>query len=111
MTTRRFSDLASQAKNSWSDQATAVHRAAAASYDAELAARRHLGGLLASARADSELSQPALSRASGVQQAEISRIEAGRSNPTFSTLNRLAAALNVRLTLTEERAAEDEQAV
>lgn len=111
MTTRRFSDLASQARKSWSDEATAVHRAAADSYEAELAARRHLGGLLASARADRELSQAALSRASGVQQAEISRIEAGRSNPTFSTLNRLATALNVQLTLAQERAPEDQQVV
>lgn len=111
MTTRRFSDLASQGKQTWSDEATTVYRAAAASYDAELAARRDLGRLLASARADSKLSQPALSRASGVQQAEISRIEAGRSNPTFSTLNRLATAMKVRLILTEERAPEGEHSV
>lgn len=39
------------------------------------------------------LTQRQLSAKSGVQQAEISRIEAGRGNPTVSTLSALAGAL------------------
>ena len=47
-----------------------------------------------------KLSQPALSEKSGVQQAEISRIERGLANPTATTLTRLANALDLRLEFT-----------
>jgi DNA-binding XRE family transcriptional regulator len=43
------------------------------------------------------LTQRQLSTKSGVQQAEISRIEGGRSNPTVSTLTALASALGGEL--------------
>lgn len=41
--------------------------------------------------------QRQLSTKSGVQQAEISRIEGGRANPTVSTLSALASALGGEL--------------
>ena len=41
--------------------------------------------------------QRQLSTRSGVQQAEISRIEGGRANPTVSTLSALASALGGEL--------------
>jgi ribosome-binding protein aMBF1 (putative translation factor) len=43
------------------------------------------------------LTQRQLSAMSGVQQAEISRIEGGRANPTVSTLSALASALGGEL--------------
>jgi DNA-binding XRE family transcriptional regulator len=43
------------------------------------------------------LTQRQLSTKSGVQQAEISRIEGGRANPTVSTLSALASALGGEL--------------
>jgi DNA-binding XRE family transcriptional regulator len=43
------------------------------------------------------LTQRQLSTKSGVQQAEISRIEGGRANPTVSTLSALANALGGEL--------------
>lgn len=44
-----------------------------------------------------KLTQRQLSARSGIQQAEISRIEGGRANPTLSTLTALATALSGEL--------------
>jgi len=71
----------------------------AESCDAELAARVELGLMLAEARRAHHLTQPALSRATGIQQAEISRIERGIGNPTAATLTRLASALGQKIVL------------
>lgn len=45
------------------------------------------------------LTQRQLSATSGVQQAEISRIEGGRANPTLQTLSALARSLGAELRL------------
>jgi transcriptional regulator with XRE-family HTH domain len=45
------------------------------------------------------MTQPELAKASGIQQAEISRIETGRANPTIDTVTRLTRALGTHLTL------------
>lgn len=102
MSTKQFSDLVQSAKESWSEDARDVYAAASASFAAELAAQSDLGAMLARARAERHLSQPDLSRASGVQQAEISRIENGRANPTMATIDRLARALKVRVALVDD---------
>lgn len=95
-----FKDLADRAKAEWSEDARAAHEAASVSFDAELASRVELGALLAAARKAHNLTQPALSSVTGIQQAEISRIERGIGNPTADTLSRLAAALGQKITLT-----------
>ena len=46
------------------------------------------------------LSQRQLSSKSGIQQAEISRIEGGRANPTLETISVLARSLGGELKLT-----------
>jgi DNA-binding XRE family transcriptional regulator len=46
------------------------------------------------------LSQRQLSGKSGIQQAEISRIEGGRANPTLETISVLARSLGGELRLT-----------
>jgi len=51
------------------------------------------------ARVARGLTQRELADLSGVRQADISRIERGAGNPTESTLQRLAAALDRRLEL------------
>jgi transcriptional regulator with XRE-family HTH domain len=58
-----------------------------------------LGELLRMAREQRGMSQQQLHRQSGVQQAEISRLEAGRAarGPTVATLRRLARAQQMRL--------------
>jgi ribosome-binding protein aMBF1 (putative translation factor) len=51
------------------------------------------------ARVNRGLTQRQLAALSGVPQADISRIERGGGNPTEATLQRLAAALERRLSL------------
>ncbi len=58
-----------------------------------------LGLQFRDARVARGLSQRELSEQSGVRQADISRIERGAGNPTESTLQRLASALEKRLEL------------
>jgi ribosome-binding protein aMBF1 (putative translation factor) len=95
-----FAGLAARAQRSWDSDAQAAYAAATDAFEAEARAREALGAQLASARIAKKLSQPALSEKSGVQQAEISRIERGLANPTVTTLARLALALELRLELT-----------
>jgi ribosome-binding protein aMBF1 (putative translation factor) len=63
------------------------------------AAAIELGLQFRDARVARGLSQRELSERSGVRQADISRIERGAGNPTESTLQRLASALEKRLEL------------
>ncbi len=61
------------------------------------------GGQLALLRKRQKLSQPALAKRSGVEQADISRIERGLGNPTEETLSRLGRALGVRLAFVDKK--------
>lgn len=51
------------------------------------------GQAVADAREEKGISQRELSRSSGVMQAEISKIEQGKGNPTLLTLQKLAKSL------------------
>lgn len=73
---------------------------------AQLARMRHrfaLGGQLAILRKRHGLSQMQLAAMSGVEQADISKIERGLGNPTEDTLARLGDALGVHLAYVEAR--------
>jgi ribosome-binding protein aMBF1 (putative translation factor) len=94
-----FNALKTDVMSSWNDDARKVYVAASELFAEELAARAALGAQLASARAHKGLSQRALAELCSVDQAEISRIERGVSNPTADTLNRIASTLNRALTL------------
>lgn len=96
---KAFSDLATRARSTWSADAVSVYEAAAETFRAELDARAALGAQLKAARLAHGLSQPALAELSGLQQAEISRIETGVANPAADTLVRLASALQLTVTL------------
>lgn len=96
---KKFSDLASRARENWSDEAHKIYDAASEVFQAEMAAQIRLGRDLASARRSHNMTQAALAEATGVPQAEISRIENGNANPTVETVARLAAALDKRLVL------------
>lgn len=48
---------------------------------------------LLTAREQSNMTQEELSEKSGVPQADISRIESGKANPTLRTLGRIAEAM------------------
>ena len=94
-----FDELADRAKAAWSDDTRRVYEAASSEFAAELDERAELGAVLATVRRARSLTQPALSALTGIQQAEISRIERGVGNPTAATLLRLADALGQKLTL------------
>ena len=97
---KSFDELAAAAKAGWSEDARRVYDAAVSAFEAEMSEREQLGAQLAAARKARGLTQPDLSALTGIQQAEISRIERGAGNPTAATLLRLADALGQRLTLT-----------
>ena len=52
-----------------------------------------LGQIVSNAREEMSLSQRELSKRSGVMQAEISKIEQGKGNPTLLTLQKIAKSL------------------
>ena len=52
-----------------------------------------VGQAIAEAREEKGMSQRDLSSASGVMQAEISKIEQGKGNPTLTTLQKIAKSL------------------
>ena len=64
---------------------------------ARLRAHFRLGRRLAQRRLELGPSQQSLAARTGLQQAEISRIESGAGNPTFDTLETLSSGLNGRL--------------
>ena len=70
----------------------------------QLAHRYRLGGEVAVLRSRAGLSQEQVADQTGIDQAEISRIERGVANPTHDTLERIAAALGVRVGFMQERA-------
>jgi DNA-binding XRE family transcriptional regulator len=61
------------------------------------------GGQIAMLRKRQKLTQPALAKRSGVEQADISRIERGLGNPTEETLAKIARALGVRLAFVDKK--------
>jgi transcriptional regulator with XRE-family HTH domain len=62
-------------------------------------ATHHLARQVFDLRKAARLTQRQLAAKSGVQQADISRIEAGDANPTLATIAALAYALGVEITL------------
>ena len=58
-----------------------------------------VGNAVAAARAKKGLSQKELSKLSGIDQSDISKIERGIANPSVNTLNRLAEALDTKLSI------------
>jgi len=53
---------------------------------------------LAQIRQEKQLTTRQLAKLSGVSHAQITQIENGNSNPTISTMCKLAKALNVKIT-------------
>lgn len=54
---------------------------------------------LAAARKECHLTQKELAEKTGINQADISKIETGNANPALSTLRRLAEGMGMRLKL------------
>lgn len=100
MPSRNYSDIAKKARAKWSPQAHDIAARLGEQLDAEVSDQMALGHDLAAARLAAHLTQPQLAATSGIQQADISRIERGLGNPTRDTLLKLAGALDTRLTFT-----------
>lgn len=60
-----------------------------------------IGQQLRKSRQDKKLTQAQLARITGMEQAEISRIESGHSNPTLITLHKLSSVLDLEFAITE----------
>ena len=56
-----------------------------------------LGQLLSTRRQELQLSQSDLADETGIPQADISRIECGKANPTIRTVEKILDALNLKL--------------
>ena len=94
---KRWDELVAKDQKTWTHDQWRVYEAASAVFKAEMDERAQLGAQLAAARKARGLTQPDLSKLSGIQQAEISRIERGAGNPTAATLLRLANALGQQI--------------
>jgi DNA-binding XRE family transcriptional regulator len=99
MPTRPFREVRDAARATRSDDARAVHAAAAAYFAAISEQQIEIGRQIANLRALRKLNQKQLEELSGVNQSEISRIENGLGNPTEETLVRISTALKARVTL------------
>jgi transcriptional regulator with XRE-family HTH domain len=58
-----------------------------------------VGERIAARREQLHLTQEQVAQRAGIRQSEISRIERGKANPTQSTLEKVAAALDAQLVL------------
>lgn len=96
---RNFHDLAARVRKDWSDDARTVNEAATSVFQAEVSMQLAFARELSCARKERKITQTELAEVSGVDQAEISRIENGRANPTLDTVSRLAAALGKEIRL------------
>lgn len=61
-----------------------------------------LGEVIAQRRAELELSQIALAERAGITQADLSRLEQGKGNPTFATIKKIMNALQLKLVYQRE---------
>ena len=97
MATTNYEDFVRPFREKASPQAEVVREAAGRAFDSELAERQAVGAALAAARKNCGATQQVVADAAGIQQAELSRIENGVSNPTVATLLKILAALDLRL--------------
>lgn len=54
--------------------------------------------LMIALRQENKLTQAQLAQKAGMKQAAIARLESGKANPSFKTLNRVAKALDKKIT-------------
>jgi DNA-binding phage protein len=84
-------------RQTWSADTHVVHEAVTSAVKAGVQERIALGAQLADARHTKRMTQLQVAKASGVNQAEVSRIERGTSNSTIDTLERVGGSVGLRL--------------
>lgn len=99
MATRPFRNIAAKNRERWSPSAEDLAERLSDPLEAEISAQEALGRQLAEARKSAHLTQPQLAQQTGLQQADISRIEHGLGNPTHDTLLKLVDALGMQIIL------------
>jgi ribosome-binding protein aMBF1 (putative translation factor) len=99
MRTRPLSELRDSVMASWSDETHEFHQKAAAYFEDIATKQAEIGASVTAARKLRKLTQQDLQELSGVNQAEISRIESGQANPTEETLIKLTSALKFKIQL------------
>ncbi|MBL7789853.1 MAG: helix-turn-helix transcriptional regulator [Chitinophagales bacterium] len=57
----------------------------------------YLGQKIKRLRTEKGISQISFSEMIGIENSNLSRIESGRTNPTYTTLNKIATALEISL--------------
>lgn len=101
--TKSFDSLVEQLQTGWSperwEQYRSIENVFFSLVHEEEQARKAMGQSLANARKTLELSQKELADRTAINQADISKIERGASNPTATTMVRLAGALGLHWTL------------
>ena len=102
MATRSYRDATAAARAQWTPEVQELAERVNAELRAEVSAQAAIGRELALLRAQARLSQKAVAAAAQIQQADLSRIERGRGNPTAETLTRIAGALGARLTVVRD---------
>ena len=60
---------------------------------------KHIGAIVSAKRKENHLTQQQLAEITGIQQADISRLENGTGNLSLRTLKRLAAGMGMQLKL------------
>ena len=58
---------------------------------------KHIGAIVSAKRKENHLTQQQLAEITGIQQADISRLENGTGNLSLRTLKRLAAGMQLKL--------------
>ena len=64
-----------------------------------------LGRQIAEARRARHLTQKQVARIASIDQADVSNIERGTANPTFTTLNAVVSAVGMEIGITKKRRA------
>jgi DNA-binding XRE family transcriptional regulator len=86
-------------QSEWSDDDRLLAEAASAHFKRVREDVLHLGEVLRARREELGFTQSDLSSRTGIQKAEISRIEHGKSNPTWNTLHKITDALDLDVQL------------
>lgn len=96
--TRSYEDVAAALRPAAEPDLDRFAQAAEAHFERAYRLAFGFGEAVATRRQELNLSQTQLAAATGIPQADISRIERGKGNPTLATIEKLLAALQLTWT-------------
>lgn len=87
----------------WNDEldieVETIYREGTTIRQTSVSAADELAHIVSTARSKKGITQNELAKASGIAQADISRIERGKANPSLNTLERIAKALDTKIVI------------